>query len=407
MQVIEGGVCAAKGFSANGIHCGMRRNVNKRDLALIVSDTPASAAAVYTTSAVKGAPLSVTRRHLKNGVARAVICNSGNANTCNANGIEAAEEVCQAVAQKLAIDPDDVIVASTGVIGKTFDTTPILNGLDALAQGLSPQNGDAAAEAILTTDLAVKQIAVQFELDGRICTVGGIAKGSGMVHPNMATILVFITSDVAITPQMLQRALSHDVRYTFNMTSVDGDTSTNDMVAVMANGAAGNAVIDCDGEAFSKFMEALNTVNVALCRMIAGDGEGATKMLECVVSGALSEADAQRAAKSIVCSSLVKTAMFGEDANWGRVLCVLGYCGVTLDVNKIDLCFRSAAGQVMLCRDGAALDFDEDLALSILKEKEIEILVDLKMGLSSATAWGCDLSYDYVRISGGYRKLPH
>ena len=404
MQFVDGGVCAAKGFSANGIHCGMRRNVNKRDLALIKSDVPASAAAVYTQSAVRGAPLELTRRHLLNGVAQAIVCNSGNANTCNQNGPAAAREVCAAAANALGIAEDDVVVASTGVIGKTFDSSPILNGMDSLAAGLSYTGGEAAAEAILTTDLAKKQVAVQFELSGKTCTLGGIAKGSGMVHPNMATILVFITSDVSISPQMLQRALSHDVRYTFNMTSVDGDTSTNDMAVVLANGLAGNETIECEGEDFSIFMKALNTVTVALCRMIAGDGEGATKLLECVVTGALSEHDAQTAAKSVVCSSLVKAAMFGCDANWGRVLCVVGYCGITADMKRVDVRFSSKAGEVLLCKNGAAVNFDEEKALEILKQDEVDILVDLNMGLCDATAWGCDLSYDYVRISGGYRR---
>ena len=403
MELVPGGVCAAKGFKANGIHCGIRKNRSKKDLSLIFSETEASAAAVYTTNLVKGAPLTVTKRHLENGHARAVICNSGNANTCNANGIEIAEQTCRKAAAALGIDPDEIVVASTGVIGQPLDITPIAEGIPALVAGLSRDGSRDAAEGIMTTDTAVKEIAVRFCAGGKECTIGGIAKGSGMIHPNMATMLVFITTDVSITPEMLRRALSCDVKETFNMLSVDGDTSTNDMVTVLANGMAGNATISSEGEDFSSFMKALNTVTVSLCRMIAGDGEGATKLLECTVSGARDEATAKIAAKSVICSSLTKAAMFGADANWGRVICAVGYSGAGVDVGKIDIYFKSAAGKIKVCERGSGVDFSEEEAKKILLEKEIDIIVCLNDGEFAATAWGCDLTYDYVKINGDYR----
>ena len=403
IQQISGGVCAAKGFQANGIHCGIRKNHTKKDLSLIVSEVPASAAAVYTTNLVKGAPLTVTKAHLADGVAQAVICNSGNANTCNANGIEIAEQMSALAAQALNIRPVDVVVASTGVIGQPMDIAPIAAGIPALAAGLSPDGGAAAAEGIMTTDTAMKEIAVAFEVGGTVCRLGGIAKGSGMIHPNMATMLVFLTCDAAISPAMLQKALSTDIRATFNMLSIDGDTSTNDMVVVLANGMAGNAEIVADGPDFDEFMRALNTVTVQLCRMIAGDGEGATKLLECRVSGAADLGAARTVAKSVVCSSLLKAAMFGADANWGRVLCAIGYSGADVDVEKVDVAFRSAAGTVEVCKNGAGVDFSEEIAKRVLLESEIEILVGLNSGDAASTAWGCDLTYDYVRINGDYR----
>ena len=403
MKKIQGGVCAAKGFKANGVHCGIRHNRTKRDLALIVSDVPATAAAVYTQNLVKGAPLTVTKQNIANGMAQAVICNSGNANTCNANGIEIAQGMCALVEQHTGISAGDVVVASTGVIGQPLDLAPIKNGMSALTEGLSQENGSAAAEAIMTTDTAIKELAVSFSLDGKECRMGGIAKGSGMIHPNMATMLVFITTDAAISPQMLQKALSTDITKTFNMLSIDGDTSTNDMVAVLANGMAGNREITAEGEDFTAFMQALNTITVQLCRMIAGDGEGATKLLECKASGADSLEAAQKAAKSVICSSLLKAAMFGADANWGRVLCAIGYSGADVDVNKIDVSFRSRKGTVSVCRNGSGVLFSEELAKQILLEDEIEILVTLGNGPYKATAWGCDLTYDYVKINGDYR----
>jgi len=403
MRVIEGGVCAAKGFTANGIHCGIRKNHSKKDLALIYSAVPASAAAVYTTNLVKGAPLTVTKNHISNGIAQAVICNSGNANTCNANGIEIAEAMSDLVAKQLNIAASDVIVASTGVIGQPLSIDPIAAGMQKLAEGLSMEGGKAAAEGIMTTDTVMKEVAVEFMVDGKTCHIGGIAKGSGMIHPNMATMLVFLTTDCAIAPNMLQKALSGDIANTFNMISIDGDTSTNDMVTVLANGLAGNREIIAEGEAFNTFMKALNTVTIALCRKIAGDGEGATKLLECKVTGAADLATAKTVAKSVICSSLLKAAMFGADANWGRVLCAIGYSGAAVDVNKVDVSFRSNAGTVDVCRNGAGIPFSEETAKQVLLEKEIEILVELNSGEAASTAWGCDLTYDYVKINGDYR----
>ena len=403
MKIIEGGVCAAKGFTANGIHCGIRKNHTKKDLSLIFSAVPASAAAVYTTNLVKGAPLIVTKNHLCNGIAQAVICNSGNANTCNANGIEIAEAMSTLTADALGIAPEDIIVASTGVIGQPLCMDPIAAAMPALVNGLSENGGQDAAVGIMTTDTVMKEIAVEFEVGGKTCHIGGIAKGSGMIHPNMATMLVFITTDCAISPDMLHKALSGDIANTFNMVSVDGDTSTNDMVSILANGMAGNGTITCEGEDFSIFMKALNTVTVDLCRKIAGDGEGATKLLECRVTGGTNVAIAKTVAKSVICSSLLKAAMFGADANWGRVLCAIGYSGADVDVNKIDVSFRSPAGQVDVCRAGAGIPFSEEKAKEVLLQKEIEILVGLNDGDAAATAWGCDLTYDYVKINGDYR----
>ncbi len=402
MNIIEGGVCAAKGFSANGIHCGIRKNKTKRDLALIYSEVPASAAAVYTQNLVKGAPLTVTKNHLQNGKAQAVICNSGNANTCNANGIEIAEETCALLAKELRIDASDIVVASTGVIGQPLDITPIAEGIPSLAAGLG-NHSDLAAEGIMTTDVKKKEIAISFTVGGKECKIGGIAKGSGMIHPNMATMLVFITTDCAISSKMLQKALSSDIKNTFNMISIDGDTSTNDMVTVLANGLAGNTEITEEGEDFSAFMKALNTVNVYLCRSIAGDGEGATKLLECTVSGAKDESTAKTVAKSVICSSLTKAAMFGSDANWGRVLCAIGYSGASVDIGKIDVSFVSDAGSILVCQAGSGVDFSEEKAKEILLRPEITIDVSLNDGDFSATAFGCDLTYDYVKINGDYR----
>ena len=403
MKMIEGGVCAAKGFKANGIHCGIRKNRSKRDLALIFCEKQCSAAAVYTTNLVKGAPLTVTKKHLENGKAQAVICNSGNANTCNANGIEIAEKMSDLLSEKLGITANDVVVASTGVIGQPLDIKPIADGIEPLAGGLSENGGEFAAEAIMTTDTVKKEVAVEFELSGKTCRIGGIAKGSGMIHPNMATMLVFITTDASISSEMLRKALSGDIADTFNMISIDGDTSTNDMVTVLASGMAENTEITEQNDDFKIFMKVLNTVNVALCRMIAGDGEGATKLLECEVGGAKDKQTAKTVAKSVICSSLLKAAMFGADANWGRVLCAIGYSGADVDVDKIDVAFKSKAGQIEVCKNGSGVDFSEDMAKKILSEKEIEILVYLNSGEQKSTAWGCDLTYDYVKINGDYR----
>lgn len=403
MEIISGGVCAAKGFKANGIHCGIRKNKTKRDLALIYSEKRANAAAVYTTNLVKGAPLTVTKQHIADGYASAVICNSGNANTCNANGIEIAEQMSDLLANELKISANDVVVASTGVIGQPLSIEPIKNGIPELVSGLADNKSAEAAEGIMTTDTRLKEIAVSFTVGGKVCKIGGIAKGSGMIHPNMATMLVFITTDCAITTEMLQKALSSDIQNTFNMVSVDGDTSTNDMVTVLANGMAGNTEITAEGEDYTEFMKALNTVTVHLCRCIAGDGEGATKLIECSVTGAQSDSIAKTVAKSVICSSLTKAAMFGADANWGRVLCAIGYSGAVVDINKIDVSFKSQKGEIPVCKNGAGIEFSEEIAKEILLENEIEIKVALNDGEYSSTAWGCDLTYDYVKINGDYR----
>ena len=402
MKLIEGGVCAAQGFTASGIHCGIRKNREKRDLALIVSEKRASAAAVYTQNLVKGAPLLVTKENLADGYASAIICNSGNANTCNANGVEIARDMCALVEKHAGVPATDVVVASTGVIGQPLDIAPIAAGMQPLVRGLS---GDdlPAAEAILTTDTRVKSVAVEFAVGGKAARLGGIAKGSGMIHPNMATMLVFVTSDAAISPAMLQKALSADVKKSFNRISVDGDTSTNDMCCVLANGMAGNAEITGEGADYDAFCAALNAVTTALCRMIARDGEGATKLVECALTGAGTQEIADVVSKSVICSSLVKAAMFGSDANWGRVLCAIGYAGADVDVHKVDVSFFSAAGRVEVCKNGAGIPFSEEKAKKVLLEEEVVIEVNLNSGEYSSVAWGCDLTYDYVKINGDYR----
>ena len=403
IKYIEGGVCAAQGFRASGIHCGIRKNKTKKDLSLIVSDRKCSAAAVYTTNLVCGAPIKVTRANLADGCARAVICNSGNANTCNADGIQIAETMCDLVYKATGIPAKDVIVASTGVIGQKLDVTPIANGMDELVSSLSYEGSDEAAWGIMTTDTKLKSVAVEFEIGGKTCRIGGIAKGSGMIHPNMATMLVFVTSDVAITPAALNAALKEDVQNSFNMISVDGDTSTNDMLSVMANGMAGNPEIDENSPDFATFKEALFAVTSKLCRAIAADGEGATKLLECNVSGAADKQTARTVAKSVICSSLFKAAMFGADANWGRVLCAIGYSGAKVNVDTIGVKFASKAGEIEVCRGGAGVDFSEKVAKEILLCDEIQVNITLGMGDECATAWGCDLTYDYVKINGDYR----
>ncbi|MBQ9551377.1 MAG: bifunctional glutamate N-acetyltransferase/amino-acid acetyltransferase ArgJ [Clostridia bacterium] len=402
MKMINGGVCAAKGFTAAGVHCGIRKNKTKRDIALIYSETKAAAACVYTTNLVKGAPLAVTKRHLADGWAQAIICNSGNANTCNTGGEQLAEETCKLLAEEMGLKAGDVVVASTGVIGLPMSIEPFKVGIPLLHKALGSHSAEAA-EGIMTTDTRLKEVAVSFEIGGKECKIGGIAKGSGMIHPNMATMLVFITTDCAIAPALLQKALSGDIADTFNMVSVDGDTSTNDMVCVLANGMAENDLIDKENDDFKTFMKALNTVTVYLCRRIAGDGEGATKLLECKVDGAKDLPTAKTVAKSVICSSLTKAAMFGADANWGRVLCAIGYSGAAVDVTKIDVSFASRAGQVDVCRSGEGIEFSEELAKTVLSENEVEILVHLNDGAAKSTAWGCDLTYDYVKINGDYR----
>lgn len=403
MEYINGGVCAAKGFLAGGVHCGLRKNASIKDLALIYSTVPASAAAVYTQNLVKGSPIIVTQKNISDGKAQAIICNSGNANTCNADGEQVALRMCQLAAKALDIAEQSVIVASTGVIGQPLPIAPIAAGVPVLAKQLSAEGGEAAAQAIMTTDTAKKEFAVAFTLGCKACHIGGIAKGSGMIHPNMATMLGFITTDAAITPQMLQKALSQDVADTFNMVSVDGDTSTNDMVAVLANGLAQNPVIDADGQDFDTFCAALKLITQKLSIAIAKDGEGATKLLTCNVSGAPDEKTAKVVAKGVICSSLVKAAMFGADANWGRVLCAIGYSGAAVDVQKVGVVFASQAGEIAVCQQGAGIAFSEELAKQILTQPEICINVTLDQGEGKATAWGCDLTYDYVKINGDYR----
>ena len=403
MKYIEGGVCAAQGYKASGVHCGIRKNKTKKDLALIVSDVPASAAGVYTLNLVKGAPILVTKKNIENGIAQAVICNSGNANTCNADGIEIAEGMCALVEKHTGIKANDVIVASTGVIGQPLSLEPIAGGMEELVSSLNYNGSDDAAQGIMTTDTTKKEIAVEFELSGKTCRIGGIAKGSGMIHPNMATMLVFVTTDAAISPEMLNKALQADVQTSFNMISVDGDTSTNDTLTVMANGLAGNDEITEANADYEIFTQALAMVTRTLCRAIAKDGEGATKLLECRVNGAKNWETARTVAKSVICSSLFKAAMFGADANWGRVLCAIGYSGADVDVTKIDVTFESKAGSITVCVDGAGVPFSEEEAKKILTEDEIIIAIELKSGEVSATAWGCDLTYDYVKINGDYR----
>lgn len=409
IKFTDGGVCAAKGFRANGIQCGLAHSgtsvtKKKNDLAMIAADTECTAAAVYTTNKVKGAPILVTKEHLKNGKARAVIVNSVNANTCNADGVEKANKMCELAAAELGISPEDVIVASTGVIGQVLPIEPIANGMKELAEGLTYDGNPRAVEAIMTTDTMPKEIAVQFELGGKTCTMGGMLKGSGMIHPNMATTLTFITTDAGISAELLQRALSDIVKVTLNRASVDGDTSTNDMVCVMASGTAGNKIVAHEDGDFEIFENALYAIMMNLARMMARDGEGATKLIECVVGGADSDKTAETVAKSVITSSLLKAAMFGEDANWGRILCAVGYADAEFDINNLDVRISSEKGSVEVCRNGAGVEFSEEKAKEILGEDEICIIINIGNGGHSAAAWGCDLTYDYVKINGDYRS---
>ena len=409
IKFIDGGVCAAKGFRANGIQCGLAHagasvTKKKNDIALILADNMCTAAAVYTTNKVKGASIEVAKDERQNGMAKAVIVNSVNANTCNSDGVAKAEKMCSLVAEELGIDENDVIVASTGVIGQVLPIEPIEKGMKSLCEGLTYDGNSRAVEAIMTTDTMVKEVAVEFETGGKTCTMGGMLKGSGMIHPNMATTLTFITSDVNISPELLQRALSDVVKITLNRVSVDGDTSTNDMVCVMASGTSGNKIIDCEDDDFEKFRNALYAVMMNLARMMARDGEGATKLIECACVGASSEKTAETVAKSVITSSLFKAAMFGEDANWGRILCAVGYADANFDISKVDVNIGSDKGIIAVCRDGAGVEFSEEKAKEILKEEEIQIYISLNEGDCSAVAWGCDLTYDYVKINGDYRS---
>ena len=405
-KVIDGGVCAAKGYKANGLNCGLNANKDKNDLGLYTSDVSANTAGVYTTNKVKGAPIIVTKAHLEktNGIARAVIMNSKNANTCNADGEEKAEAMCKLTADALGIDTNEVLVASTGVIGQILPIEPIADNVKPLADGLTYDGNLRAATAIMTTDTVKKEYAVEFELDGKVCRLGGMAKGSGMIHPNMATTLNFITTDAAVSCDMLQKALSDIVKVTYNCLSVDGDTSTNDTILLHANGLAQNTEITCENDDYKVFKEALYIVMSELTKMLAKDGEGATKLLECTVKTAPDLDTAIIVAKSVIRSPLLKCAMFGADANWGRVLCAIGYAEADFDINKVDVDFRSEKGVLPVCRNGAGVPFSEDLAKEILSEEDIYIDVDLNLGDDEAKAWGCDLTYDYVKINGDYRS---
>ena len=408
---LEGGVCAAKGFQANGLNCGLNPNKDKNDLGIVVSDVLCDTVAVYTSNKVKGAPITVTKANLeKSGKkSKAVIVNSKNANTCNADGIEKAEKMCSLTAEELRkagceIKDEEVIVASTGVIGQILPIEPIANHMKDLVVGLSYSGNQKAANAIMTTDTVMKEYAVSFEIGDKTCVLGGMAKGSGMIHPNMATTLNFVTTDVAIDAGLLQKALSEIVKITYNCLSVDGDTSTNDMLTVMANGLAGNVKISEENEAYEVFKSALYEVLMQLTKMLAKDGEGATKLLECSCAGAPDLDTAIIVAKSVICSPLFKCAMFGEDANWGRVLCAIGYADADFDIHKVDVALASCNGTIEVCVDGAGVEFSEEKAKVVLGADEIQILVDLKQGEASAKAWGCDLTYDYVKINGDYRS---
>ncbi|WP_322173360.1 bifunctional glutamate N-acetyltransferase/amino-acid acetyltransferase ArgJ [Acutalibacter caecimuris] len=404
MEYIEGGVTAAEGFSASGLHCGIRKNKTKPDLALIFSDRESSAGAVYTQNLVKGAPIAVTKENIADGKARAIICNSGIANTCAPDGIEKAREMCAIAAQVLGLLPTDIVVASTGVIGPSLPTEPIRIAAPALKDALSPTGSLMAATAIMTTDTFPKEAAVMVGIGGKKVKIGGIAKGSGMIHPNMATMLSFMTSDCAISPEMLQKAIKQAADRTYNMISVDGDTSTNDTFLVLANGAAGNPEISAEGADFETFAAGLEAVARKLAKMLARDGEGATKLLTVRVEGAPDLDTARTVARSVSASSLFKSAMFGNDANPGRILCAIGYAGVYVDVDKIDVTFRSVKGQEMVCQAGMVMDFSEEHALEVISQPEVETLIDLHMRAISAEAYGCDLTYDYVKINADYRS---
>lgn len=403
-EFVDGGVCAAAGFTAGGVIAGIKAgNTTKRDLAMIYCAERCKTAALYTTNKVKGAPIYVTKKHLADGYAQAVIVNSGNANTCNDNGIEIAEEMCNLAAVELGIDANDVIVGSTGVIGQKLNIKPIKNVISALAKGLSAKKSSEACEAIMTTDTRKKELAVEFEIQGRKCHVGGISKGSGMIHPNMATMLAFITTDVAINGELLERALRKVNSLTYNMVSVDGDTSTNDTLVLMSSGLAKNPEIICEDKDYEVFENALYAVMMNLARETARDGEGATKLLECIVKGAPDENTARIVAKSVIGSSLLKAAMFAADANWGRILCAIGYAQADFDINKVSVELASSKGKLTVCTDGAGISFSEEAASEILSEDEIKILIDLHDGDGEAIAWGCDLTFEYVKINAEYR----
>lgn len=403
-KFIDGGVTAPQGFTAQGICAGVKPgNKTKRDLALIYCDTLCNAAAVFTKNLVKSDTIAVTKAHLKNGKAQAVIVNSGNANTCNADGYEKAEKMCEIASDVLGVNQNDVIVASTGVIGEILPIEPIINGAEKMRGTLSKDGGTNAAEAIMTTDTVKKEMAMTMTLGGKEVTIGGIAKGSGMIHINMGTMLSFVTTDAAVSAEMLESALREAVEDSYNMVSVDGDTSTNDTLAIMASGKAGNPEITEKNDDYYTFVEGLTEAFKALAKKLAKDGEGASKLLIAKVQGAKTKADAVKVSKSVICSSLLKAAMFGADANWGRVLCAIGYSGAELDIRKVDVSFKSKKGVIDVCKNGAGIPFSEEKAKEILLEDEIEILITLGDGDKKAEAYGCDLTYDYVKINGDYR----
>ena len=401
MKSISGGVCAAQGFTAGATRCGIKASSAKNDTAIILSAAPCTAAATYTTNRVKAAPLHVTMAHLADHKAQAIIANSGNANACAPEGDENAAREAAAAARLLGLNENDIVVASTGVIGQRINIECIEEHVGEIT--LSPDGSDAAANAIMTTDTVMKTAAFEFTAGGKTCRIGGICKGSGMIHPNMGTMLAFLTTDCAIEGALLQETLLASVKRSFNRVSVDGDTSTNDMCVVLANGMAGNETITEKNADWQAFAEALDGVTMALARKIAADGEGATKLITCKVKGAADEDTAETLAKSVCSSSLLKAAMFGADANWGRVLCAMGYSGAAFDPEAVDVSFASKAGEIAVCKAGRALDFDEDMAKTVLSEKEVEILIDVHGGAGECEAWGCDLTYDYVRINGDYR----
>ena len=406
MKFIEGGVCAAQGFKAAGIHVGVKTKATwKKDVALIVSDVDCSAAAVFTKNAVKAAPIHVDKKHLADGRARAIIANSGNANACAPSGEENAIRMCQAAAKAIGCKPEDVVVSSTGVIGQTLRIHVIEEGMPALYAALehSVEASDAAAHAIMTTDLVKKEVAVETTIGGKTVRMGGIAKGSGMIHPNMGTMLCFLTTDCAISPEMIKTALLETVNVSFNRISVDGDTSTNDTCCVLANGLAGNEPITEKGPDYDAFLEALKTLCVQISKELAADGEGAKHLITCNVTGAKDEATADTIGKSVISSTLMKAAIFGADANWGRVLCAMGYSGAKFDPEKVDVHFASAAGDIAVCEQGRGLPFDETKAKKILTEHDVEINITMGEGGGAATCWGCDLTYEYVKINGDYR----
>ena len=403
MKKISGGVCAAKGFKANGVHCGIRKNKDKLDLALITCETPCAAASVYTKNKVKGAPLTVTKNNISDGIAQAIICNSGNANTCNADGIEKAQMMCDLVEKHTGIKASDVVVASTGVIGEVLNMQPISDGMAGLVKGLSIDGSSNAGKAIMTTDRVKKEIAYEFEIGGKTCHIGGIAKGSGMINPNMATLLCFVTTDVNISSEMLSLALGKVIKDTLNMVCIDGDTSTNDMLSILSSGLAGNTKITDKNKDFNEFCKVLKKILTHFAKEIAKDGEGATKLLECKVIKAKNIKCAKSIAQSVISSSLVKAAMFASAANWGRILCAIGYTDEKFDISKIDVDLKSRAGMIRVCENGSGIPFDEDVATKILSEDEICIIVTCNCGGAKATAWGCDLTYEYVKINADYR----